>query len=570
MKRILGLVLMLAGAAGAGRGETAASVQKPAPTFNRDIAPIIFGHCVECHHPDGSGPFSLATYADVQKRAKLIARVTTSRLMPPWLPEPGHGVFVGERRLTAEQIALIDGWWKTGALEGAAEDLKATAQWNDDWRLGKPDLVVTLPQPYLLPAEGKDVYRHFVIPNLVPTGRYLRATEFRPGNTAAVHHAFVLFDESGGARRRDAEDAEQGFPGMDPGGAAAAHAMFNSWQPGKGASQAPAGAAAILRPTTDLVLQVHMRPTGKPEKVQPSVALYFTDQPPTRSPVMVFLRSVVMDIPPGAQDYAVEASYQLPVEVEALAVLPHMHYLGREVRGWAELPDRTRRELIYIKQWDFNWQGDYQYAAPVVLPKGSTLRVRWTYDNSADNPRNPNQPPQRVSYGLQSSDEMGELSLQLLPRNPADHAALMEDVMKNVAIPDAIAFAEVMLRKNPKDAVRRANLGAALAVGGRLNEAVQALEDAIFDDPQLSQAHYTLGQIAMQRQDARKARRALQRAVELDPRNAKIHNDLGMVLLVMGQTEAAIEHLTKAVELNPTDPLPRRNLDKARGMKPSR
>jgi hypothetical protein len=550
--------------------EAAATGQKPAPTFNRDVAPILFGHCVECHHPDGSAPFSLASYADAKKRAKLTARVTMGKLMPPWLPEPGHGEFAGERRLTPEQIALLDHWWKTGASEGAAEDLKVMAQWTEGWRLGKPDLVVTLPEPYLLPAAGKDVYRNFVIPKVVPSGRYLRASEFRPGKTTAIHHAFVLFDETGSAQRRDAADGEQGFPGMDAGGAAASHAMFISWQPGKGAAQAPAGTAAILRKTTDLVLQVHMRPTGKPERIQPSVALYFTDQPPTHSPVMVMLRSVEIDIPAGEQDYAIESSYQVPVDVEALAVLPHLHYLGKEVHGWAELPDGERRELIFIKQWDFNWQGEYHYAKPVFLPKGTTLRMRCTYDNSATNPRNPNQPPQRVAYGLQSSDEMGELTFQLMPRNPVESAVLMNNVMKNVAIPDAIAFAKVMLRANPNDAARRANLGASLALAGRVPEAVQELEHAVFDNPDLPQAHYVLGQIAMRQQDARKARRALFRAVELDPDNPKIHNDLGMVLLAMGQTDAAIEHLAKAVELNPTDPLPRTNLEKARETKQTR
>jgi hypothetical protein len=346
--------------------------------------------------------------------------------------------------------------------------------------------------------------------------------------------------------------------------------MFISWQPGKGAAQAPAGAAAALRKTTDLVLQVHMRPTGKPELIQPSVALYFTDELPTRSPVMVLLRSVEIDIPAGSQDYAIESSYVLPVDVEALAVLPHLHYLGKEVRGWAELPDGGQRELIYIKQWDFNWQGEYHYARPVFLPKGTKLRMRCTYDNSAANPRNPHQPPQRVTYGLQSSDEMGELTFQLMPRNPGDLGALVSDVMKNVAIPDAIAFAKVMLKANPNDASRRANLGASLALAGRTREAVEELEHAVFDDPKLPQAHYVLGQIAMRQQDARKARRALTRAVELDPENPKIHNDLGMVLLAMGQTESAIEHLTKAVELNPTDPLPRSNLEKARASVPSR
>jgi tetratricopeptide (TPR) repeat protein len=307
-----------------------------------------------------------------------------------------------------------------------------------------------------------------------------------------------------------------------------------------------------------------MRPTGKREKIQPSVALYFTDQPPTRTAFMLLLRSTEIDIPPDATDYAIESSYQLPVDVDALSILPHLHNLGREVHGWAELPDGTERELILIKQWDFNWQGDYRYAAPVFLPKGSTLRMRFTYDNSASNPRNPHQPPQRVSYGLQSSDEMGELWLQLLPRDPADLDVLSQDFVKNRGLPDSIAWARAMLRREPKDAAIRADLGAALAASGRIAEAVQTLEQAIGDDPKLAQAHYLLGQIFCQQQNPAKAKTALIRAVELDPDNSNAQNDLGWLLLATGDIPMAIEHLEKAVQLNPTDTLAKQNLEKAR------
>ncbi|MHA3775403.1 tetratricopeptide repeat protein [Verrucomicrobiota bacterium sgz303538] len=536
-----------------------------APTFNGEIAPIIFSHCVECHHPGGAGAFSLATYTDVKKRAKLIARVTANRYMPPWLPEPGHGDFLGERRLSDEQIALIGRWWNAGAPQGAAADLQVKPQWSDDWRFGKPDLVVTLPESYTLPAGGKDVYRNFVIPNVVLTDRYLRASEFRPG-AAAIHHAFVLLDDTGGARRRAARETAPGFPGMDTAGAGAPDAMFMGWQPGKRPAEAPPGLAAVLRKGSDLVLQLHMRPTGKPEKIQPSVALYFADQPPTRSAFMLLLRSVDVDIPPGASDYAIESSYKLPVDVDALSILPHLHYLGKEVHGWAELPDGTQRELILIKQWDFNWQGDYRYATPVFLPKGSTLRMRFTYDNSASNARNPNQPPKRVTYGLQSSDEMGELWLQLLPRNPGDLDVLRRDFAKNKGLPDSIAWATAMLLLNPKDAATRAKLGTALAVAGRTDEAIQALEQAIADDPKLARANYVLGQVFLRQQNATKAKTAFERAVALDPDNANMQNDLGWLLLATGEISKAIEHLEKAVQLNPADALARQNLEKARAM----
>lgn len=548
----------------------AAFANKPAPkgalTFNRDIAPIVFGQCVACHHPGSSAPFSLTSYAEVKKRAKLIAHVVNDRYMPPWMPEAGRGHFVGERRLTEEQIALIDRWFKAGAPEGAAADLKVKPEWSDDWQLGKPDLVVTLPEPYTLPAEGGDVYRNFVIPNVVSEDRYLRASEFRPGGTSAIHHAFVLIDEQGGARQRAAQESEPGFPGMDTAGAGATDAMFMGWQPGKRPAEAPPGLAAILRRGTDLVLQLHLRPTGKVEKVQPSVGLYFSEKPPTRSAMLMALRVVDIDIAPGLNNYTISSSYELPVDVDALSISAHMHFLGKEVHAWADLPDGNKRDLIVIKKWDFSWQGDYRFASPVLIPKGSIVRAEFTYDNSAGNHRNPNQPPQRVTYGLQSSDEMGEVWLQLLPRDPNELDLLKQDCTQKHALPDAIAWARAMLRRDPKDAMSRAKLGTALAAGGRMVEAVQALKQAIEDDPKLAQAHYVLGQIFCKKQDWPKAQEALVRAVELDEGNARAQNDLGSVFLITGDVRKAVVRFEKAVELNPRDELAQQNLAKARAI----
>lgn len=556
-------VLVIVAAAAFGKGSPRGST----PTFNRDIAPIIFDQCVSCHHPGSTGSFSLANYLDAKKRAKLIARVTATRYMPPWLPEPGHGEFLGARRLSDEQIALIDRWWKAGAPEGTASDLKVKAKWNDDWQLGTPDLVVTLPQAYSLSADGRDVYRNFIIPNIVPENRFLRASEFRPGATTAIHHAFVLLDDTGSARRRAAREVEPGFPGMDTAGASAPNAMFMSWQPGRRPAEAPPGMAATLSKNTDLVLQLHMRSTGKAETIQPRVALYFTDQPPVRSAFMLLLRSVDIDIPPGASNYAIKSSYELPVDASVLSILPHLHYLGKEVHAWAELPNGTQRELILIKKWDFNWQGDYRYPTPVFLPKGSMLRMRYTYDNSAANARNPNQPPRRVTYGLQSLDEMGELWLQVLPSNPADLDVLANDHLKNRALPDAIAWGRAMVRKDPEDAVSRTELGAALAASGRISEARRELEQAITDDPTLARAHYILSQILFQQNNPSKARVALEHVIELEPDNFGARNNLGSLLLTTGDIRGAIEQLEKAAQLNPTDSRVQQNLEKARATK---
>jgi tetratricopeptide (TPR) repeat protein len=278
------------------------------------------------------------------------------------------------------------------------------------------------------------------------------------------------------------------------------------------------------------------------------------------------LRSVTIDIAAGATDYAIESSYKLPVDVEALAVQPHMHYLGKQVHAYAELPTGAQQELILIKRWDFNWQGDYRYKAPIFLPKGSTLRMRYTYDNSEGNVNNPSRPPRRVTYGLDSSDEMGELALQLLPLRADDLAVLKRDFLKNWGLADNIARARAMLRRNPKDAENRTALATSLAASGRTAEAMKEVQQAIMDEPTFARAHYILGQLFLGQNDAPNANIALKRAVELDPANASLQNDLGWVLLASGDVAAAIEHLERAVQLNPADDLARQNLAKARAM----
>ncbi|HUL51251.1 MAG TPA: cytochrome c, partial [Candidatus Nitrosotalea sp.] len=413
-----------------GKRGTEAYVPRPrgAVTFNKDVAPIIFNHCAGCHRPGQAAPFELLSYGDVRKHAKQIMEVTGRRYMPPWLPEPECGEFADSRRLTAEQIGTIRQWVTEGAVEGAASDLPPRPRWTEGWQLGEPDLVVTMPQPYTLPAEGRDVYRNFVIPIPLPDARYVRAVEFRPGNWKVVHHAFLKLDATRDSRLRDEADPEPGFDGIHaPPNAQPPSGHFLSWQPGKVVSAGNDGLAWRLEKDTDLVLQMHLRPSGKPEQLQSSVGFYFTDRAPTNTPIKTWMNSYTIDIPAGKKDYVLEQSYTLPCDVDALGVLPHAHYLGKELQAWAMLPDGAKQWLICIKDWDFNWQGDYRYAHPVFLPKGTVIQMRYTYDNSAGNPRNPHQPPERVQYGLQSNDEMGELWLQLLPRDAAGLEALRRD-----------------------------------------------------------------------------------------------------------------------------------------------
>ena len=503
----------------------------------------------------------------MKKRAKTIARVTGERAMPPWPPEPGHGEFLGARRLSETQIATIARWIKTGMAQGAARDLPPLPAWRDGWQLGEPDLVLTPPKAFQLPASGPDIYRNMVLPHLATTDRFVRAVEFRPGGTAAIHHAFVLVDETGDARRLEALESEPGFPGMLAGRGARAPGGFVSWQPGRRPVEAPEGMSWQLRKNADLVLQLHLRPTGKPETVQPSMGVYFTDRAPTRPFMLLLLRSTAIDIPEGANDYAIETSYQLAADVSVIGLAPHQHYLGREVHGWAELSDGTREELLFIKQWDFNWQGDYRCAKPVALPKGATLRMRFTYDNSAQNPANPNHPPRRVQYGLQSSDEMGELWFWLETKTAAELQTLQRDYFTTWGLRDKVAVNEALLRRDPKDAASRTELGAAFSAMGRIDDALAQLRQAIADDPKMERAHYALGTLLAKRGELAEAEAAFTRAVEIDPNDAKAQNNLGAVLLAEGKTAQAIGHLEIALRLNPDDAMARQSLEKARAGK---
>ena len=540
------------------------AIAADAPTFTRDIAPIVFGECAECHHAGGIAPFSLTTFADVKKRAKTIVRVIGSRLMPPWPPEAGHGDFIGARRLTDAQIATLARWVQTGMTPGAARDLPPLPVWRDGWQLGEPDLVVTPPRAFSLAADGPDIYRNLVMPHDARADRFVRAVEFRAGTTTGVHHAFMLLDESGDARRLESLETEPGFPGMLAGRGAHSPGGFVSWQPGRRPVEAPDGMSWPLRKGSDLVLQLHLRPTGKPEQVQPRIGIYFTDRAPTRHSFLLLLRSATIDIPPDANDYAIEASYTLTSDVSVVGLAPHQHYLGKEVHGWAELPGGTREELIFIKQWDFNWQGDYRYAKPVALPKGATLKMRFTYDNSAQNPANPSHPPRRVQYGLQSSDEMGELWFWLETKTPAELQTLQRDYFSTWGLRDKVSVNEALLRRDPHDAASRTELGAAFVAMGRIDDALAQLRQAIADNPKMQRAFYVLGTVLAKRGELAEAEAAFTRAIEIDPNDSKAQNNLGAVLLGEGKLAPAIERFETTLRLNPDDTMARESLEKAR------
>src|SRR5207247_276940 len=250
--------------------------------FHRDIAPLIFERCARCHRAGQSAPFTLVSYSDVKKHLRQIAEVTEKRYMPPWLPEPGYGDFSDVRSLTVDQLGVIQQWIAEGAIEGNPADLPQTPKWPEGWQLGEPDLIVRMPQAYTLAAEGKDVYRNVVLPIPVQARRYVSAVEFQPGNPRVVHHAFINVDQTWQSRRLAEKQNPPGFDGMQlPETAIMVAGQMLGWQPGKRPEASGDGLSWPLEKNTDLVLQLHLHPSGKPEAVQCAVGVYFTDQPPT-------------------------------------------------------------------------------------------------------------------------------------------------------------------------------------------------------------------------------------------------------------------------------------------------
>jgi hypothetical protein len=383
-------------------------------TFSHDVAPILYRNCIACHRPGGVAPFSLISYNDAAKRAPLIATVTEKRFMPPWLPSEPR--FQHERKLTAAQIETLSRWAAAGAPEGNRAETPRPPQFPDGWQLGKPDLEAEMTAPFAVPAEGPDLYQCFAIPAPAAQDHYIRALDIRPGNPKVVHHVLLFQDFTGTARRRD---TGQGYPCFGTPGFLPALGL-GGWTPGALPFQMPPDIPELLHGHSDLVLQVHYHPTGKPETDRTGLALYFTDRKPTRRAADIPLGSNHIDIPAGDSEYKVTDHFAVPVDVDAIAINPHAHYICKSMYGYAILPNGARRTLIRIPQWNFDWQQLYIYPAPVRLPAGTTVAMEYTYDNSDANPRNPNHPPRRVLWGPGSQDEMAGLHITVVPVDPDD------------------------------------------------------------------------------------------------------------------------------------------------------
>ncbi|HEX3987684.1 MAG TPA: tetratricopeptide repeat protein [Acidobacteriaceae bacterium] len=554
-------------------------------TWSRQIAPIVYQHCSTCHHPGGGGPFNLLTYQDARRRGPQMVQVTQSRFMPPWLPQPGYGDFVDDRRISDDDIALIRRWVATGMPQGNPSQAPPAPHYNADWQIGKPDLVLTVPRSFTLKASGTDVFHNFILPNPLTQTHYIRAMQILPSVPQVVHHANVLIDRTASWRHAHPSDWQNGFGGMelevDAGNIFDPDSHFLFWKPDTPVLYEPPGMPWRLDPGNDLILNMHLKPSGKPEIISARIGLYFADTPAKQHPMLLQLDAdEQLNIPAGDRSFVVQDSLRLPLDVEALGIYPHAHYLGHILEGWADLPNGHKKWLIRIPNWDIDRQSVFRYRTPVFLPRGSVLHMRYVYDNSEDNVHNPNDPPIRVRAGNRSVDEMGHLWIQVLPLHvppgspdprlileeawmehrltkvPGDDIALYNLASAQAGLghyTEAAADYRKVLSTHPGDPRTLNSLGAALENAGDSQAAAGAFTQAIDSGAPSCDARFNLAQMDLKHSDFQPAELQFRQMIQHCPDDPDVHSGLGVALTEQGNATAAQPEFQRALRLDPTN-----------------
>lgn len=418
-----------------------------APTYSGDVAKILNDNCVSCHRDGEIGPMPLATYAQARKFADNIVSVTQQKVMPPWKPVEGHGDFSGVRKLTDAQLDTLARWSKAGAPAGDMGKVPAAPHFAKGWRLGEPDLVLKMPEAWQQAASGPDIYRCFVLPTGLTEDKEVVAVEYRAGNKSVVHHVLGYVDDKGIARKMDEKDPGPGYTSFGGPGFAFTGEM-GGWAPGNLPNFLPEGIARPLPAGSDLVIQVHYHPTGKVESDITQVGLYFAKKKAAKK-LRMYPLIAPLNIPPGESSYTTSGTMPIPFNAQAIAITPHMHLLGKKISVVANLPDGTKKPMVRIDDWDFNWQDNYWYKQPFDLPKGTTLTLTATYDNSAKNPRQPNNPPIKVGWGEATTDEMCLAFVAFVVENEEDPMVKMMDRLLKRAQSDDGFAGQLLGRKKP-------------------------------------------------------------------------------------------------------------------------
>lgn len=385
-------------------------------TFHKDVAPLLQAHCQSCHRPGQVGPFALGSYKQAVRWAGPCLEEVQAKRMPPWKPA-ANPLLAGERSLPPGAARVLERWVELGMPEGDPKDAPPPATYADTWTLGTPDLILEAPDDVVVGADGRDLFRVLVFPTNLPEDKYVVAMEVKPGNPRVVHHTIQVFDTAGRGRKLQAsyqarqkpehKDRGPGYSvGMGVGFFPNPAHFLGGWAPGLLPKRLPAGVGQRLPKGADVCMQIHYHRTGKEERDRTRVGLYFAREPVTEHYQSIAPAGIFRHIPAGDKSYVVENRWRLIRDATVYRLVPHMHLLGKDIELTATLPDGKELLLIRIPAWDYAWQEQYQLKQPLDLPRGTVLRVRATYDNSADNPLNPNHPPRPVGLGEQTTNEM--------------------------------------------------------------------------------------------------------------------------------------------------------------------
>jgi hypothetical protein len=442
-------------------------------TFTQHIAPIVFDHCVGCHRPGEIGPMPLTNYAEVSSQGNMVEYVTSIRYMPPWRPDPSYSTLRDENWLTDEEIGMIAQWVEQGMPEGDPDLMPALPEFPTGSQVGTPDLVLTMEEPYLHYGTNSDQYQIFVIPTGVAEDHDVEAIEVRADNKEICHHAILGLDVSGTAQELDAQDPEYGYTqfggfGFDP-----ADNFFGAWVPGANPLVYPPTIGKKLLAGSDLLLQMHYGPSSIDQYDQTSVNIFFSDTPVQRYvgtyPISPYDMDDAFIIPPG-QERTFHGTVSLPFSISVIGVAPHAHLLGKSFELYATSPDQQDTiRMVRIPEWNFNWQGLYAFPSLVKVPAGYTVHYIGTYDNTASNPFNPSDPPQWVTWGEGTQDEMYLCFVQYVPYMSGD-----EDITLSAAnAQQMMAYPKTQLFPTyPNPASDRVTVGFSLAEGGRVSVVV--------------------------------------------------------------------------------------------------
>lgn len=401
--------------------------KKQTVNFNQHIEPIIRANCGSCHRPNDIGPFSLITYNDVARRARMIEYVTKVGYMPIWKATKGEGKFANEHRLSDYQIGLISKWTNSGKEEGKTKDLMPQPKAPEsEWKLGEPDLILKM-EPYDLPASGDDQYRVFVMKNAIPKGKVIQAIDFKPGDKAVVHHSTIFVDYTRTLRKYDQEDPAPGYDAFEKGGTMefGSAITIGNWAPGVGPYAYPEGVGFYVEHGADLAFENHYHLSGKATTDESYIGVYFADKTPDKYITGSIMGTQKLHIEAGDSNATKKVWAYVPADIELFDLTPHMHYIGEEVRVEVEFPSGEKQVLLDLKKWDLRWQSVYTLRELMLIPKGSIITAEFRFDNSDDNHDNPYFPAQDMYWGWGSNDEMCEVYFSYVPVHFEDYGKML-------------------------------------------------------------------------------------------------------------------------------------------------